>query len=234
MKKIKKLLLCAALTAVSVGMLSGCTISKEVMDDDNATVLSEDEVKVSVIGEWDVPGKDRVLEFKDDGTYVDNFSSRRAGTYAYMSQNDSFTIGDLFAQVEYIMCTDDNGDNVLNGALLGDVISSYSQLDRKELYYFRIGRDEVAQEDILGSWRCIDKTAYQLTLNEDGTAKVSDDSAVYTMTQDNTYGTGISLTVTHDGDEETTEYAVYPYEKYLFIYEIGSYNMYQLEPWDGE
>ncbi len=232
MKLKKRILSGCLLAALSLGILSGCTIAKDVMDDESATKLTEDQVDVSVIGTWDIPGKDRPFEFKKDGTYVDHFSSNRTGTYSYMSQNASFTISDMFDKVEYIMCTADNGDNVLNGAILGDLISSYSQIDSKELYYLRVGRDEVPQEALLGSWRCVDRTAYQLTLHADGTANTKDDSGVYEIVQDPSYGTGIKVTITHDGKDETTEYAVYPYEKYLFLGEVGEYKMYQMEPFD--
>lgn len=215
-------ILSAALCTV---LLSGCEMpepSRFVMTDDAAQPIESD---TDLTGTWIIPGMESVIEFHADGTYTCE-EEKSTGTWTFMSGNENFAIADLFETVEYISLTDESGETFFSGAVLGDVISGYNEMKNVQRYFVRQNREPVPMEELVGNWDDMNSKKYMLELKADGSAATLEDEGSFTVYENDDYGTSIQTVI----KDVETEYAVIRYEKYLFMYRIGGYVMYQMEP----
>lgn len=221
-KKILGVLLSICLCS---GLLSGCNIANPLgttmVDEEADTVESQ----TDMTGSWTVPGKDLTITFKEDGSFESSDGIK--GSYSFQSSNSNFSLADYFENVEYLSCiSDEDQSTYMTGAVLGDCISGFLEEDGVERYFVRTDREEVTADEIAGSWDDVYGDDYSVTFNEDGTLKEGKNEGSYTLEQNEDYGT----TVTIKTDKTDSTYAIIPYEKYLFMYRVGSYAMYQLQP----
>lgn len=224
MRKCKRLFAAMLTAAVCAGVLGGCSMpepSRFDMTDDTAKPIESD---LDITGTWVVPSQDTSLTFNADGTYTT--SDDEKGTYTFMSGNENFAIADLFDEVHYISLTGEDGKILFSGAVLGDVISGYNEAKNVDRYFVRQGRDPVTEEQLIGDWNDVNSEKYTLNLKKDGVAETADGEGTYTIQENEEHGTEITVNV---NDIEDT-YAVIRYEKYLFMYRIGGYVMYQMQP----
>ncbi|MCQ2510171.1 MAG: hypothetical protein MJ116_06870 [Lachnospiraceae bacterium] len=219
---MKKLSIIAAFAIAVTICLTGCGPKDKGMVDPEAEII---ENPTDISGTWVSPGRDFEMEFNSDGTFTDKEKlSKTEGTYQFMSQNAAFVIGDQFDEVHYISCQDEKGKAFYSGAVLGDLISGYNEVQRREWYYVKKGRAEVPGEELLGHWKDCNGKTYYVEFGDDGSLKTTDWDGTYEITQDEEVGT----TAVFHFSKYDEEYAVVRYEKYLFLYRIGTSGVYQL------
>lgn len=220
---MKKRIIACSLAVLAAVLMTGCGKDTGMVDAEAVAVESD----LDLSGRWICPGRDFSMVFGEDGTVTEKEKlSTTEGTYQFMSQNAAFTIGSRFEHVEYISCTDDKDKVFYTGAVLGDLISGYNEVQKMERYYLREDRAEIPAEDIIGSWEDVNSSTYYAILNEDGSLKTTDWEGTYEIENKEEYGT----TLTFHFEDYDEEYAVVPYEKYLFLYRTGTSNVYQLQP----
>lgn len=220
----KKTLISAAVVCLMAGfLLTGCGPDKNKgMTDPEAEVI---EFNPAIAGTWVSPGRDFSMEFREDGTFTDYEKlSETEGTCEFMSQNKAFVIADQFDQVDFISCKDEKDKPFYTGALLGDLLSGYNEVQNRERYYIRKGREEVTQDMLIGDWQDVNSKDYHAAFAEDGTLVTTDWKGTYELSQNEEYGT----TVTFHFEKYDEEYAVVKYEKFLFLYRVGTSAIYQL------
>lgn len=227
MKK-KTVIMGTIMCMMALVTLSGCGPQKNKgMVDEEAEIVDFDP---AIVGTWVSPGRDFTMAFQEDGTFTDYEKlSETKGTCDFTSKNAAFVIGDLFDQVEYISCKDEKEKAFYTGALLGDLISGYNEVQKRERYYVRKDRPEVTKDMLIGGWQDVNSKDYYAVFSEDGTLKTTDWVGTYELGQNEEYGT----TVIFHFEKYDEEYAVIRYEKYLFLYRIGTSAIYQLEPKEG-
>ncbi len=227
-KHKKRVLTAACAALLAAAMLTGCTTSTASVVDSDAAVVESD---TDLTGTWVVPGKSYTLIFNEDGSVSESEkNSSNTGTYAFMSQNASFTIADLFENVEFISCTNEKGTVFFSGAVLGDLISGYNDETEAERYFVRQDREAVSADEIIGAWEDANGDDYYAIMNEDGTLETTDWEGTYEITENEDYGTSL---IFHFEDYDET-YAVIRYEKYLFLYRESTNNIYQLQPQEAD
>ena len=222
---MKKRLLSFGLAAVMlVGLLTGCGSTKKIVASETYEVLEHPSMQVD--GTWIVPDSDRELSFQADGTYTSTISDSMNGNYVYYKDIEGFALADQFDTVEYVVLSNQSGEEKLFGAVLGDLIVGYYEHD--QCYYFRADREMVAADKLTGDWADALGDSYALTLRTDGTGTAGDadepEDCIYSYDEQTGY-----LDITQ-GDS-TKQYAVAMYEGYLFLMPVGNYyNMYMYKP----
>ncbi len=164
-----------------------------------------------VTGSWHSPGGS-TIDFNEDGTYVDHTKKNRTGTYTYVAENTNFSLAQLFDHVEYVTCTDENGEEAITCAVMQDVMIAYSENDHKELYYLRDGRQAVDAKTIQGKWMDVYDEQSTLEFTADGTLSAFNETSAYTIQQGDS---GTYITVKSGSNE--TSYVIASYEDYLFM-----------------
>lgn len=224
---MKKISILTAFAITVTVCLTGCGPKDKGMADPEAVII---ESQADITGTWVSPGRDFQMEFHEDGTFTDKEKlSETEGTYQFMSQNAAFVIGDQFDEVHYISCQDEKGKAFYTGAVLGDLISGYNEVQRRERYYVKQDRAEVPAEELYGHWDDVNGKTYYVEFREDGLLKTTDWEGSYELAQNEEYGT----TVTFHFEKYDEEYAVIRYEKYLFLYREGTSGVYQLVQTEG-
>lgn len=221
---MKKSMLIFSIAAFVAVLLTGCGSSDTGMTDTEAVAIESAE---DISGNWVAPGRDFSISFEEDESFTEKEKlTTTEGSYQFMSQNTSFTLGELFEEVEYITCVTEKEKAFFTGAVLGDLISGYNETQKMERYYVRQDRKEVAEEEILGYWEDANGDTYYCELQADGSLKTTDWEGSFEMGNSDEYGT----TVTFHFKDYDEEYAVIRYEKYLFLYRVGTSNVYMLQP----
>lgn len=213
----KKILSVCMACAMTLGLLTGC--GAPAATEQTVETVTPD---VPVTGTWTVPDG-ASLEFAEDGTYTDTSKKNRTGTYLFPKENSDFKLAKIFESVEYITCTGDDGKQTASGAVLQDVMIVYSDLDSKERYYFRDGRDAVKPEAILGKWEDVYDAESTMEFTEEGKLYAFDDTSSYTVGQAE-FGTCVTV----DDGESQARYAAAVYEQYLILVNVESSSMYLL------
>lgn len=215
---MKRRFLFAALACAVLGaLLCGCVPAASTAGETEDITPT-----MPVTGSWHSPAGS-TLDFNEDGTYVDHTKKNRTGSYVYRAENSDFNLAQIFDAIEYVLCTDDDGDETITGAILQDVMIVYSAKDHAELYYVRDGRPEVDISALLGEWIDVYDAASTITLSDDGTMLAFDQTSEYTVAQTDC---GTCITVKNEGGE--TSYAVATYEDYLFLLSCDAQSMYLL------
>lgn len=218
---MKKRFLSLGLAAIMlVSLLTGCGSTKKVVASETYEVLENPSIHVD--GKWVVPGTDREVSFQTDGTYTSTISNSMNGEYVYYTSIEGFKLADQFKNIEYVVLSDENSEEKLFSAVLGDIMIGY--YEHNQCYYFREDREIVPLEQFLGSWTDALGGKYTMTLNADGTGTVgeTDDLKDCTYTYDEQTG---YLDIMQD--DTVKQYAIGSYEGYLFAMPVGNYyNMY--------
>lgn len=222
---MKKRLLSLGLAAVVLtSLLTGCGSTKKVVASETYEVLETP--SMSVGGKWNVPGTDRELFFRADDTYTSTISSSMNGEYVYYKDIEGFDLADQFKNIEYVVLSDEKGEEKLFSAVLGDVMIGY--YEHNQCYYFREDREIVSLEQFLGSWTDALGGKYTMTLNADGTGAIGDADELEDCTYSYDEETGYLDIIQ---DDMVKQYAIGLYEGYLFAMPVGSYyNMYMYQP----
>ncbi|MDO4490306.1 MAG: hypothetical protein Q4B85_04505 [Lachnospiraceae bacterium] len=221
----KRIVLICTAAVLAAGLFTGCGKKDTSMTDYDAVAIESD---LDISGNWVAPGREFSIEFDGEGSFTEKEKlSKTQGTYQFMDKNASFVIGDRFEEIHYISCVDEKEKAFFTGAVLGDLISGYNETQRLERYYVKQGREEVPAEELLGCWQDVNgkKDAYYCDLREDGTLKTTDWEGTYEITTSEEYGT----TLVFHFENYDEEYAAVRYEKYLFLYRVGTSNVFQME-----